>query len=132
MHRADKHHVPVRARPPLPITVARDPLLLAPGIDITVHERIRHPPAAGPATVLVEHQVATHMHAPERDRLRDCPLHRATRRLYREPFRLSPESRSRIVVLMIGIRMHVARNLRCIGRRTEPHHLCVEAYRNVH
>src|ERR1700730_14627267 len=37
MHHADKHHVPVRARPVLPIAVARDPLLLAAGSDIPHH-----------------------------------------------------------------------------------------------
>src|SRR5207253_10223522 len=41
MHHADKHHVPVRTRPTLPVAVARDPLLLAAGVNIPVHQRIR-------------------------------------------------------------------------------------------
>ncbi len=131
MHDADKHHVPVGARPTLPITVARDPLLLAPGIDIAVHQRIRHPAPARPAAMLVEDQVASHVHAPQRHRLRDGPLHRAARRLYREPFRSSPERRRRVVVLMIRICVHVACNSRCVRRRAQPHHLGVESDRNV-
>src|SRR5580658_9850225 len=117
MHYADEYHVPVRARPALPIAVARDPLLLAAGVDIPVDKRIRHPTAACPAVILVQDQVAAHMHTPQRYCLRDRPLHRAARWRYREPFRSSPEGRRRIVMLMIRIRMHVARDPRCIGRR---------------
>jgi hypothetical protein len=57
------------------------------------------------------------MHAPQRHRLRDRPLHRAARRPYREPFRSSPKGRRRIVVPQARIRMHVARNPRRFGRR---------------
>ena len=80
----------------------------------------------------MQHQVAAHVHAPQRDSLRDRPLHGATRRHDREPFRSSPEGGRRIVVLMIRIRVHVARNPRGIGRRTQPYHLGVEAHRHVH
>ena len=82
--------------------------------------------------MLVQHQVAAHMHAPERHRLRHRPLHAAACRRNGDPCRRPPEGRGRIVVLMVRIRVHVARDPRGIGRRAQPHHFCVEAHRHVH
>src|SRR6266699_512705 len=97
MHHADKHHVPVRTRPTLPVAVARDPLLLAAGVNIPVHQRIRHPAPACPAMILVQHQVAAYVHAPQRHCLRDRPLHRAASRLYGEP----PTALQKVVVALL-------------------------------
>ena len=77
-------------------------------------------------------RIAGNMHAPKRHRLRNRPLHRAPRRLYREPFRSSPEGCRRIIVLEICIRVHVARNPCCIGRRPKPYHLRVKAHWHVY
>src|SRR5580698_4836522 len=60
---ADKDHVPVCAGPTTPLTVARDPLLLRAGCDLAVDEGVGHPASAGPTPVLVENDVALHVHA---------------------------------------------------------------------
>jgi len=50
MRDADEDHVPVRASPASPFTIARNPLLLSAGIDIAIDERVSdiHPPLAHP------------------------------------------------------------------------------------
>src|SRR5215472_9642208 len=75
---ADEYHVPVRACPSFPFTVSRNPLLLRPGIDSSVDECVRHPSAAGPPMMLVQHQIAPDVHTSERHGLRNGPLHRAS------------------------------------------------------
>src|SRR5579863_5017891 len=65
MRHSHEHHVPVRAGPTAPFTVARDPLLLRSRAHIAIHQRVRHPATAGPPAVLVQYQISAHVHAPE-------------------------------------------------------------------
>ena len=77
--------------------------------------------------MLVQHQVSADMHPTERHRLRDRPLHRASRWSDGESRSSPPESRRRIVVLVGGVGMHVAGDARGVGRSAQPDHLGVEA-----
>ncbi len=72
---ADEDHVPVRAGPAVPLGVAGDPLLLGAGRYVAVDESVGHPAAAGPATVLMKHDVSLDVHAAKGHGLRDGPLH---------------------------------------------------------
>ena len=66
--------------------------------------------------MLVENQIAPHMHTPERHGLRNGPLHRSTRRRDGESFSSPPECGGRIVVVMAGVRMNVAADVNRIRR----------------
>ena len=79
----------------------------------------------------MQHDVADDMHAAERRRLRNGPLHRAAGGSDRESFDGAPESACGIVAREAGVRVDVADDVHGIGCRAEPEHLRVEADRDV-
>src|SRR5258708_24356889 len=83
---ADEDLVPVGAGPASPFAVAGDPLLLRAGGNIAIDESVGHPSSTGPAPVLMENDVALHVHAAERSSLRDGPFHHASGRSDGEVF----------------------------------------------
>ena len=129
---AHEDHVPVGAGPTAPLAIARNPLLLRSGVDVAVNDRVRHPSPAGPAVLLVEHQVAKHVHAAEGYGLRDGPLHSAAGRRNREPFGGAPERASGVIAGQAGVRVDVAGNVNGIGRGPDADHFRVEADGHVH
>src|SRR4051794_19173609 len=81
--------------------------------------------------LLMQHQVAKYVHAPERHRLRYRPLHGATGWRDSQTLKSAPERAGRIVARKAGIGMYVADNVNGLGNIAETHHLCVETNRDI-
>src|ERR1700722_1995185 len=116
MRNANEDHVPVGATPTSPFGVPGKELLLWTRIHLAIDQGVGHPSTAGPAVVLMKHNIAADMHAPKRYSLRDCPLHTAASGRDGKAFRRSPEGGSGIVVGFAGIRMDVADNVHGVRR----------------
>src|SRR5215471_6191854 len=106
-----EEHVPVGAGPTAPFRIARDPLLLGAGPHIAIDQGIRHPAAARPSTLLVEHDIASYVHASKGDGLGNCPLHHARGWGDRKALDGLPEGTGGVVIGQGGIATDVARNV---------------------
>ncbi len=107
-------------------------MLLRAGIDIAVHQVIRHPAPARPSVRLVEHKISGDVHAPQGNSLRNRPLHAAAGRSDGKPFRGSPEGSGCIVVFEARVCVYVSRDARLVRRSAQADHLGVVTDGNIH
>ena len=119
----NEDHIPIGATPTAPLCIPGNKLLLRPGVDFAIDQSIGHPSAAGPAVVLMEHNIPANVHAPQGRSLGYGPLHGATGGGYGEALDPSPESGCGVVVRFAGIGMDVARDVHAIGRGSQAYHL---------
>jgi hypothetical protein len=80
----------------------------------------------------IQPPLAADVHAPERNSLRDRPLHGTAGGGDGKAFGGAPKGAGRVVAGQAGVAVHVAGDVHRIGRDAQSQHLGIEAHRHVH